>query len=240
MGFDQHPESNSAGKSHDTAHLKSQLGNSPKQCVCSMGEMSKILVWVPVYNHRMQTNIIINLQANSSSDFMLMCKTWHVVKPKAWLSSPPAGTQQSQDPSLIYNVASLAFTAGSHSQSGQCPERLEARPETYSAVSLKPKQDYLISQQWWWCWFSGKVVSDSCNPMDCGLPGSYIPGTLPERILEWIVISFSMGSSQSRNWNWVSFIAGRFFTDWASSEATSLTVGQNKKPRNKPTHMWLL
>ena len=37
-----------------------------------------------------------------------------------------------------------ALTPG-HSQSGQCPGRLEARSEACSALSLKPKQDYLFN-----------------------------------------------------------------------------------------------
>ena len=41
--------------------------------------------------------------------------------------------------------ARLPVTASSHSQSGQCPGRLEARSEACSASSVKPKQDYLIS-----------------------------------------------------------------------------------------------
>ena len=43
---------------------------------------------------------------------------------------------------LIFGAVSLAFTAGSHSQSGQCPRRLEARSEDCCVLSLKPKQDY--------------------------------------------------------------------------------------------------
>ena len=37
------------------------------------------------------------------------------------------------------------LTAGSHSQSGQCPGKLEAKSEACSDVSLKPKQDYLFN-----------------------------------------------------------------------------------------------
>ena len=48
-------------------------------------------------------------------------------------------------PSFIYGAASLALTAGGHSQSHSSPGRLEARSEACSALSLKPKQDYLIS-----------------------------------------------------------------------------------------------
>ena len=35
------------------------------------------------------------------------------------------------------------------------------------------------------------------------------------RILEWVAYPFSSGSSWPRNWNRVSCIAGRFFTNWA-------------------------
>ena len=32
-----------------------------------------------------------------------------------------------------------------------------------------------------------------CNPVDCSLPGSTVPGILQARILEWVSISFSRG-----------------------------------------------
>ena len=38
-----------------------------------------------------------------------------------------------------------------------------------------------------------------CDPMDCSLPGSSVQGILQERILEWVAIFFSRGSSQPRN-----------------------------------------
>ena len=30
-----------------------------------------------------------------------------------------------------------------------------------------------------------------CDPVDCLLPGSYVPGILQARILEWVAIAFS-------------------------------------------------
>ena len=42
---------------------------------------------------------------------------------------------------------------------------------------------------------------------------------LQARILEWVAISFSKGSSQPRDQTLVSCIAGRFFTIWAIREA---------------------
>ena len=50
-----------------------------------------------------------------------------------------------------------------------------------------------------------------CNFMDCSLPGSSVHGILQARILEWVAIPSSRGSSQPRDQTQVSCIAGRFF-----------------------------
>ena len=50
-----------------------------------------------------------------------------------------------------------------------------------------------------------------CDPMDCSPPGSSIHGILQARILEWVAISFSRGSSRPRDRTQVSRIAGRHF-----------------------------
>ena len=44
--------------------------------------------------------------------------------------------------------------------------------------------------------------------MDCSLPDSPIHGILQERILEWVAIPFSRGSSKPRDTTWISCIAG--------------------------------
>ena len=51
--------------------------------------------------------------------------------------------------------------------------------------------------------------------MDCSLPDSSIRGIFQARVLEWVAISSSRGSSQPRDWTQVSCIAGRRFTVWA-------------------------
>ena len=55
-----------------------------------------------------------------------------------------------------------------------------------------------------------------CDPMDCHPPGSSVHEIFQARILEWVAISFSRGSSQPRDRTWVSCTAGKFFTDWAT------------------------
>ena len=46
---------------------------------------------------------------------------------------------------------------------------------------------------------SHSVMSNSFNPMDCSQPGSSVHGVFQTKILEWIAIPFSGGSSQPRD-----------------------------------------
>ena len=50
-------------------------------------------------------------------------------------------------------------------------------------------------------------------------------GILQARILEWVAVPFSRGSSQLRDQTQVSHIAGGFFTSWATMEAQETGVG---------------
>ena len=58
-----------------------------------------------------------------------------------------------------------------------------------------------------------------CNPMDCSPPDSSANGILQARILEWVAIPFSRGSSWTRDQTWLYSIESRFFTVWATREA---------------------
>ena len=60
--------------------------------------------------------------------------------------------------------------------------------------------------------------------MDYSPPGSSVHGISQARILEWVAISFSRGSSQPRDQIWVSCIAGRFFTNWATRKISLKTI----------------
>ena len=50
-----------------------------------------------------------------------------------------------------------------------------------------------------------------CKPMVCSLPGSSVHGIFQARLLEWVAISFSRGTSRLRDQTQVSCITGRFF-----------------------------
>ena len=53
-----------------------------------------------------------------------------------------------------------------------------------------------------------------CDPVDCRLPGSSVHEIFQARILEWVAISYSSGSSQPKDWTHVSCVSctDRFFT----------------------------
>ena len=60
-----------------------------------------------------------------------------------------------------------------------------------------------------------KSVPTLCNPLDCSLPGSSIRGTFPGKILEWVAICSSRGSSRpgiELMSSGCPALAGRFFT----------------------------
>ena len=61
--------------------------------------------------------------------------------------------------------------------------------------------------------------------MNYSMPGSSAVGILQARILEWVAMPSSRGSSQPRDRTQISHIAGGFFTVWATKEAQEYWIG---------------
>ena len=61
-----------------------------------------------------------------------------------------------------------------------------------------------------------------CDPLDCSPPGPSVHKICQARTLEWRAIPFLRGTSWSRDQIQVSHITGRFFTIWATREASTL------------------
>ena len=55
------------------------------------------------------------------------------------------------------------------------------------------------------CILCAQSCPSLCDLMDCSPPGSSVHGIFQVRILEWVAISYSKGSSWSRNWTHVFF-----------------------------------
>ena len=68
-----------------------------------------------------------------------------------------------------------------------------------------------------------ELYSTLCNPMDCSLLGFYVQGILQARILEWVAVPSSRGSSRPRDQIWVSCIADSFFTVWGTRKPLNLS-----------------
>ena len=65
-------------------------------------------------------------------------------------------------------------------------------------------------------------VTQSCLTL-CNHMNYTVHGILQARILEWVAIPFSKGSSQPRVQTQVSCISGRFFTVWTTREPIGLS-----------------
>ena len=82
------------------------------------------------------------------------------------------------------------------------------------------------------------LVTQSCQTLcdhtDCSPPGSSVHGISQARILEWVVILFSRGSPQPRDWTCISHIVSGFFTIWATREAPS-----RAQMRHKLVKLWI-
>ena len=96
---------------------------------------------------------------------------------------------------------------------------------------------------------SESEVSQLCPTLwditNCNLPGSSIHGTFQARVLVWVVISFSRGSSQPRDRTWVSCVAGRCFTIWVTRGARviintlKLSFSASLLSQPKDLNVWL-
>ena len=80
------------------------------------------------------------------------------------------------------------------------------------------------------CWeLNGSFPKDTLVAQSCRLcaaswtvwspPGSSVHGIFQARILEWVAISFSRGTSRPRDQTWLSCSAGTLFTIWLTKEA---------------------
>ena len=94
-------------------------------------------------------------------------------------------------------------------------------------------KDYLVKKiESWKSGGGSALVAKSCPPLTipwtvaCQAP---VHGILQARILEWVAISSSRGSSRPRNWTQVSHISGRHFNLRATREAQRRYYANNMK-----------
>ena len=86
-----------------------------------------------------------------------------------------------------------------------------------NSLSIWVKKKCIMASAFYHAFVHAKVLQSCpalCNPMDCSPPGSCVYGIHQTRILEWVAMPFSRGSSWLRDRTHIcsSCIAGRFFT----------------------------
>ena len=104
----------------------------------------------------------------------------------------------------------------------------------YCSTSGFPVLHHLLEVKWSEV---AQLCPTLCDPMDCNLPGSSVHGIFQARILEWVAISFSRGSSRPRDRTQVSCLVGRRFTIWARP---SLGAYSNSCPLSHWCHPTIL
>ena len=106
----------------------------------------------------------------------------------------PGRLQSKWQNSSLWLAFSLSLNRNSYFNIGRCVSLF-----LYHSLFLL-LSSYVVCVQVFW------------DPMDCSTTGSSAHGILQARILEWVAISFSRGSSPPRDQNCSSYTTGRFFT----------------------------
>ena len=73
-----------------------------------------------------------------------------------------------------------------------------------------------ISLNYCCCCSVAKSCSALCSPMGYRMPGPSVHGVFQARTLEWIAISFSRGSSWTKDWTHVSCVGRQILHHWAT------------------------
>ena len=76
-----------------------------------------------------------------------------------------------------------------------------------------------------------------CHLMDCGPPGSSVHGISQARILEWVAISFSRGSSKPRDH--ISCISSCILYHWATREPQTYVITVEHLPKLRSQHWYI-
>ena len=104
------------------------------------------------------------------------------------------------------------------------PLKNKAAPKSWNSMSWNHPQDIYSGC----CCLAASHVWLFCDPINCSLPGSSIHGILQARILEWVAIPFSRGSSWPRDRAWIYCIGRWILYHWPTREAPRYILSNEK------------
>ena len=113
----------------------------------------------------------------------------------AWNCSPPGSSVRGISQVRILEWAAISSCSGIFLTQGSNLSLLHPLHWQVDSLPLEPpgkphcKVKVLVTQ----------LCRTLCDPMDCSPPASSVHGILQARILEWVAMSFSRGSSRPRN-----------------------------------------
>ena len=149
-----------------------------------------------------------------------------------WFSSSPV--------SRVLSAMTVALKIIAHSQYGVVHQPVIGKVRAFYAAFLMPSKPQMVGiwyGEWKHSWdgfnagqFPGQqlalkllsYVQLFATPWTIACQAPLSLGILWARILKWVAIPSSRGSSQPRNQTQVSHIAGEFFTSWAIRKALRL------------------
>ena len=197
------------------------------QCSCLENPRDRGAWWAAVYGVAQSWTRLKRLSSSSSglsgSMWNLCCAMWDLCS--AW-ALPRGSTLLSscgERAQLSHGMWNLSPPAGIEPTSPALEgEFLTTRPPGKSPTWLFNQSSSTFNS------FTSLSRVWLCDPMDCSPLGSSVHGILQARILEWVAISFSRGSSRPRDQTQVSCIAGRCFNLWATREASYIGTPPQK------------
>ena len=153
-----------------------------------------------IFTQQESQNLFIFVASLSSS--LILMTSHHIFLSE--MENPSASSLfLSREPPLM---SPLIFTSPSRFPRGSFPIKILSNRKSDASYKHITRPPVLKSTQ------SLQSCPILCDPMDCSPPGSSVHGILQVRIVEWVAMPYSRGSSGPRDQIHVSCFAGRFFT----------------------------
>ena len=147
------------------------------------------------------------------------CNLWTCRTATLWTCSLPGSSVLGIPRARIFEWVAIPFSRGSSQPKGGTWLFFRLLHWQASSLPLAPPGEPLTTLETS-VHSTVCLVTLSCltlyDPTDWSSPGSSSMGFLQARILQWVAISSSRGSSQPRDQTQASCIPGRFFTSWAT------------------------